>query len=341
MKEKLSPAIEAFTRFRASQSYSKATMRADGQVLSRFLSVNGNIWCHVITDRHVERHFEEASKSRGAASLQLDTNTLRMFFKWARHTGRMPVDCDPMFGRRSPRVTKRERNRVTVHQFPELLAAAEERTPRDRALVALLLYTLCRDTEITSLRVRDVDLEGGWLRVRVFKTHQEDTMPISEELDTELRKWLTHYTKQCGPLQPHWFLTPARGVFPVHDPETKRIVRHESHYRPERGISGAGRVVSPVLERMGFPVVDAQGKACGEGAHTIRRSGARALFDKLVGEGYDGAIRLVQSMLHHASLTQTERYIGITADRRSRDDVIRGKKMYNESTTENVVSIAR
>jgi integrase len=327
MKDLLSDAVDAYMRHRTSQNYSRGTLKVDTQVLKKFLSVCGNIYCHQITHRHVERHFEEVSKTRQAASLKNDHGVLVRFFKWARHTGRMPVESDPMFGRRQPKAVKRERNRLHVSRFGELLDAAEERDPRDRALCALLLYTLGRDSEITDLRIRDLDLQAGWLKVRIHKTGQEDTLPVSSELDREMRRWLTHYAHISGPLQPWYHLVPARGVFPIRS-EEGRILRHDSTYRPEKKIGGAGRIVNPILDNIGFPVTNENGKPCGEGSHTIRRSGARALFDDLVEGGYDHALRITQSLLHHASVTMTERYIGITADRRSRDDVIRGKQMY-------------
>lgn len=335
MKDLLSDSIDAYMRHRTSQNYSKGTLKVDRQVLTKFLAVCGNIYCHQITDRHVERHFEEVSKTRKAASLKNDHGVLVRFFKWARHTGRMSVESDPMFGRRQPKAVKRERNRLHVSRFPELLSAAEARDPRDRALCALLLYTLGRDSEVTDLRVRDLDLQAGWLKVRIHKTGQEDTLPISSELDTEMRRWLTHYSVIAGPLEPWFHLVPARGVFPIRS-EEGRIVRHESVYRPEKRIGGAGRIVNPILENIGFPVTDETGKPCGEGSHTIRRSGARALFDDLVEGGYDHSLRIVQSLLHHSSVTMTERYIGINADRRSRDDILRGKVMYHVDT-DNVV----
>ena len=339
MRELLSDGIDAYLRFRRSQNYSKGTLNSDQQVLKRFLAVNGNIWCHVITDKHVERHFEEASKTRQGASLKNDHGVLVRFLKWARHTGRMPVDSDPTFGRRQPKAVERERNRLPVHDFPRLLDEAEAKEPRDRALVAVLLYTLMRDSEVTSLRVRDVDLNGGWIRATIHKTHQEDLVPISSELDGELRCWLTRYTNMVGVLQPHYFLIPSRGVHPVHG-EGGRITHHASVYRPEKQIRAAGRIVTPLLERFGFPTVDQDGKPLNEGAHTIRRSGARALFDRLVEGGYDHGLRVVQSLLHHKSLTMTERYIGISADRRSRDEILRGHMMYPKEH-ENVIELVR
>jgi integrase len=337
MKDLLSDSIDAFMRHRTSQNYSKGTLKVDRQVLTKFLAVSGNIYCHQITHRHVERHFEEVSKTRQAASLKNDHGVLVRFFKWARHTGRMPVESDPMFGRRQPKAIKRERNRLHVSRFTELLEAAEARDPRDRALCALLLYTLGRDSEVTDLRIRDLDLGAGWLKVRIHKTGREDTLPVSAELDAEMRRWLRHYQSISAPLQPWYRLVPARGVFPVQD-ERGRILRHGSIYRPEKKIGGAGRIVNPILDSIGFPVLDESGKRCGEGSHTIRRSGARALFDDLVDGGYDHSLRIVQSLLHHSSVTETERYIGITADRRSRDDIIRGKVMYSVDS-ENVIQL--
>lgn len=339
MKQELSPAIEDFISWRRSQDLAKNTLAVDRQVLKRFLAVTGNIWCHQLEDRHVDRHFEVAARTRQASSLKNDHTVLNAFFAWARHTRRIPVDSNPMFGRRHPRRTEKEKNRVPVRDFPRLLDAAEARCPRDRALMALLLYTLQRDGEVTGLRYRDLDLQDGWLTTRIPKSRLEDRMPVCEELDHEMREWLKHYQEVIGhKIQPHYFLVPARGVSPVF--ENNRIVRHHTVYKPETRIRSAGPIVQPILESIDFPVVDEKGKKCGEGAHTIRRSGARALFDQLVESGYDHSLRLVQSMLHHKSIQMTERYLGITADRRSRDEIIRHKRMYAASD-ENVVRLAR
>lgn len=340
VRQELSPAIDDYSRFRQSQDYSKGTIRNDQLVLKKFLSINGNVWCHSLKDRHVERHFEEASRTRKPSSLRNDHQVLRAFFKWARATGRMPVDSDPMYGRRQPKPTRRERNRLHASEFPRLLDTAEARDPRDRAVVALLLYTLLRDSEISSLRIRDLDLNGGWLHARVHKTRQEDLMPVCAELDSEMRRWLTYYTTRAGHLNPGDFLVPARHANPVRDQGTGRITHHQSHYRPERQMGPVGVIVRPILEKIDFPVTDEAGKPLNEGAHTLRRSGARALFDDLIAKGDERALRVVQSMLHHSSSEMTERYLGITADRRSRDEIIRGQRMYSLDTG-NVVKLAR
>jgi integrase len=333
MKALLSDAIDDFMVLRASQDFSKRTLANERTVLKRLLAVNGNVWCHSITDRHVTRYFEEAGKTRSPNSQQLDHTVLGQLFEWMRHTRRMPLDVDPMVGRRRPKPRKRERDRIPVTEFPRLLEVAERRDPRDRMIVAVLLYTLVRERECSDIRLRDVDLAGGWLRIRITKTGQEDSMPICSELDSELRRWLSFYASEIGrSLEPSDFLVPRRystSILRGGGGENRgHITGHEMLYAPERPIARLGNAVRLVLEDFGFSMVDHMGTRKMEGAHTLRRSGARALFDRLAKDGYDHSLRVVQSMLHHASITQTEVYVGVTADRRSRDEILRGKPMY-------------
>lgn len=337
MRQYLSDAVDDYLRFRRSQDYSKGTIAHDRSILKKFLSSTGNLDTRQIEDRHVSAYFDKASLTRQPQSLRIDHNVLSKFFAWCRNTRRMPIDNDPLYGRRRPRDVKRERNRIPVSQFAQLLDEAGQREARDRAVVAVLLYTLLRDQEAASIRISDVDLAGGWIRARIHKTNVEDRIPISKELDGELRRWMAHYTERVGVLDPRFVLLPRRKTYPVNG-EGGRIVAVESIYQPELQMRALGRIVNPVLQRMGFPITDEQGRPIGEGAHTIRRSGARALFDSLANNGYDNSLRLVQSLLHHRSVTQTEAYVGVTADRRTRDEVLRGQEMYPMGT-ENVITL--
>lgn len=329
MKQQLSDAIEDYRSWRKSQDMAKGTLANDKVILTRFLTTVGNIYVSSITERHVTNYFSEVAKTRRPSSLKNDHQTLSSFFAWARHTKRMGLDIDPMFGRRLPKVRTRERHRIHVSDFPRMLEIAAERDHRDRAMVALLLYTLARDVEATDLRVGDVDLKAGYIIMRVPKSHLEDSMPISAELDHELRLWLTYYAEQVGELQPGYYLLPKRSARLTHrDPETGRVLGCEFMYHPTERMGPASKPLKPILEAVGVPVTDAQGRPLWEGAHTLRRSGARALFDHLAVEGYDQPLRVVQAMLHHKSIKDTERYIGISADRRTRDELIKGRAMY-------------
>lgn len=324
----LSDAIAAYERHRVSMDIAKSTIRAQRSVLNRFLAVTGNIWVHSITETHVTRYFEEAAKTKQPQSMRNDHEFLAGFFAWCRHHRFMAQENDPLWGRRKPKVVVRERNRIHVSKFGALLDAAEARSQRDRAVIALLLYTLGRDREIADLRIRDVGLDAGYLTMRIFKTGMEDSMPISSELDRELRTWLTAYTLKAGPLQPHWFLVPGRVTSPNRGAGGMISDNDEVYLKPESRIRQLHGIVKPILESIGFPTTDENGRPMGEGSHTIRRSGARALFDDLAADGYDHALRVVQSVLHHKSMTTTERYIGVSADRKSRDELLRGHVMY-------------
>lgn len=328
-QELLSDSIDAYERWRRSMDIAPNTLKQQRTSMKRFLLVTGNVYTHMLSDHHVTRFFEDLAKTKSPNSMRNDHTFLEGFFEWARRTKRMSLDNDPMYGRKAPKKRHRERSRIHVSKFPALLDAAGKRSPRDRAMIALLLYTLGRDQEIATIRMKDVDLEGGYLKVVVHKSKTEDRIPICSELDYELRQWLTAYTLDVGHLEPHYFLVPTRMTMRERDEATNRIVAHHHvSYKPEAKIPALARYVTPVLADIGFPVVGMDGKSLGEGAHTIRRSGARALFDRLAEQGYDRALRIVQSMLHHTSVSITEQYLGITADRRSRDEILRGQPMY-------------
>lgn len=340
-KALLSDAIDDFLVLRASQDYSKGTLANERTVLKRFLVTVGNVWVHSIGENQVTRYFEDAGKTRAPQTLQSDHTTLGLFFDWARKTKRMPMGTDPMFGRRRPKRRKKERNRIHVSRFPHLLDTAEAIDPRDRAVVAVLLYTLVRENEASDMRIGDLDLDAGFLTARITKSHTEDRMPVCAELDAELRRWLTIYSAQAKrPLRQTDYLLPARHSNGIVRTTGGRIEGHVMSYVPDQRIARLGRVAASVLNEFGFEMTDHAGRSKREGAHTIRRSGARALFDQLAECGYDHSLRIVQSLLHHASVSQTEAYVGITADRRSRDEILRGQMMFPAVENDNVLHLS-
>ena len=333
MRQELTPAIEDYERFRRSQNYSKNTIRNQNGALKAFLRVNGNIWCHQIDDRHVTRLFEELVKTRSSNSLGPVDSALRGFFDWCRQTRRMPSDRDPMFGRRPPKAVKRERQRVHRSKFGYMLDQAENISPWHRALTAVLLHTLLRDSEAASILLRDVDLDAGYIKVRIEKSSLEDRIPISRPLDRELRKWLTVYTQEVGPLQPHYFLLPARRATPIHG-KNRKFEKCVITLRPEKKVAATAKQIQRVLATVGIDISEK-----GEGAHTLRRSGARALFDALSEAHHPRPLRVVKDMLHHEQESTSERYIGAEADRLDRDACVRGQDVYGILDGEGVVRL--
>lgn len=297
------------------------TCANDAKALRKLLAWIGNVQPRSITGGHMDRYFLFRSGTLSANSLNTEAAIMRTFLEWARKRGYLARDQDPMSGVVAHKVPPVKRLLIPASRFPALLDGATH--PRDRISVALGMYLFVRASEIVTLRVGDVCLDRGTIDVVVHKTSQRDEMPICSELDHELRRWLTWYTSVIpGGLLGGHLLVPAKT-----SPRLTRTIDGPK-------VSDWG---TPIPDRrMGHPHAPVQRalSACGysekgEGGHTLRRSGARALYDRLAEEGHDRALRRVQAMLHHTTLSMTERYIGIDVDRRERNMILSGKPMFD------------
>lgn len=331
----ISDAAELFILSRASEGAAKNTLKGYRVNLNHLERCVGRKHVSALTVADIDSMFAELSPRLSDASINHLMASLSSFFKWCRSRGHMDLASEPLAGRRRRRLRRVERRRLTASQFPMLLAAAPH--PRDRMLLALGLYLMLRASEIVDLRVGDVNLDAGEVNVRIFKTRDADVMPISAELDRELRTWLTCYTEECGPLRSDWYLIPQRSR------STTRgyAGRIQSDWRsqrllPDQRLGKVEGIAQQALTSIGWDMRDTSGKSLWEGMHTLRRSGARALFDELVAQGYDGALRTVQTFLHHANSVMTERYLGLELDRNQRNQKFAGQPMFPSQEAGNV-----
>jgi integrase len=319
-------------------------VRNKRRTLDHFLTVVGNIQTRNVGPQHVDTFFAAMqSKHHSPGTLNNHLFTLRHYFKWCTRRKYRSVGDDPSAGRRPFKPPERRRLMIPRQDFGKLLDAATH--PRDRMVVALGLYLFLRQGEVASLRLGDVDLDEGTVHVTVHKTGQIDPMPITKQLDRELRRWFTWYSVDAGPLQPDWYLCPSKLPPKFASTGQRRlapVVRPTGNLRPTAKMTHVEDCAKRALLAAGFPIRDAEGKSTMEGIHTLRRSGARALFDDMAdNRGYDGAGRLVQAMLHHKNFTMTERYLQIDLDRKRRDDILRGQSMFTEVDTSNVVELRK
>jgi integrase len=315
-----------YAEWRTQQGYAEATLRNDKAAFARLIKILGEDapLASVTRDTCLS-----VLKTAGLTGQNSSVNTIHAglgaMLKWARIMKYLPVDFDPLYGMRYLPQPKKEMSRLSLDQFPLLLDSAEN--PRDRMVIAAGLYLLLRTSEIENLRIRDVNLNEGTINVTIFKTGDFDVMPISSELDVELRRWLKTYQEQCGELKPNWYLTPARD----------RVLTGDDYkYKPEQPIGRTQRYIQRALKNMGLEDVYAR-----VGIHMLRRSGARAWFDELNDQTVDGALKIVQAQLHHSSVVMTERYLGITADRTKRDRLLRGSSMFPSLAASNVIQLVR
>ena len=314
------------------------SIRNANRTCRMFLAHTGNIQVKHVTARHIDSFFAmRLTKGVVPETLNVELSMLRTMFKTARLRGMVPTHFDPTAHRRPLRTRQKAKRRIPATEFTRMLDSA--RHPRDRACLALSIYLLTRQSEMAYLRVGDVNLTNGEIAVTVIKTGKFDVMPICAELDTELRRWLTWYADKCGPLRDDWYLVPAKAA-PGANPGQKGFAGDLllSRIYPDRPIGRPEQIVQRALEACGYATRKGDGSSMRDGVHTLRRSAARELFDRLCEEGYDGAGRVVQSALHHASFRQTETYLGIELDQKKRDDLIRGKEMFPVSG-DNVVRL--
>ena len=320
-------ASEEYANHSKAKGLAPSTIRCRKTALRALWATVGDVRLRSITSKQIDEMF--ALNHWEPSTRNLRISNLKAFFSWARFRGYLPRDVDPMFGYRTRTVPEKPRTRITHQEWPRLFAATE--TTFERAVVATGLYLFLRASEQQALQFQHVHLEDGEIEVHRVKTKSWDTMPIALELDGYLREhmaWLSDYATT----------TPETYLFPI---RTKRLLRDEGgRILPGTGrldfsrpFNSPHRVVQRVLDRAGYPTK-------GEGEHTLRRSGARAYFDELSNDGYDRALRRVQSMLGHSQSNMTEVYLGLDVDRRERNTALRGKPMFATSSS-NVVSLGK
>lgn len=346
MRQLLDQAIDEYLEHRRHVGRSRGTIANDRQVLKGFLRSVGNIYCHSITEDHVERYWGESSQTR-EAGLHSTYFGLKGFFRWAKRKKRVAHNTDPMASIERPQPTVPEKARVPVQDFPRLLDACSH--PRDRAVVAVGLELFLRGSEMRRIRIGDVDLGQSRIRVHVSKKRApvSDRMPVSHRLDAELRSYLTYYANQQGDLSDHWYLLPAKEIQGGwdYDPATGCIRRHNQSaadpLKPEKPVRDTYEIAKRALSGIDFPIWDAtKGKSAREGIHTLRRSGARALFDELCDNPEcSDPLGVVKEMLHHETRAQTEDYIGVGLTRLQRDRMITGRRPC--APADNVVGLHR
>jgi len=319
---KLSQATTAFIEQR-SASKATATLRNYNTTLTRLQFIVGDIDITALDVEHVDRMVASMrEQGLSAGTINNSIGNLSTFCKWARARGHMSHSQDPISDRDPIREPPKALVWLPMSQFPHLLDST--RDPLDRMLIAMGLYTMCRQSEIVNVRLKDIDLDAGYIDVTIFKSGTTDRVPISCELDRELRRYLKWYQTELGrPLEEDFYLICGR----------KPVGFQKMGIDPYSWYKKSEEIVRRSLDRAGFKAPDRVG------VHFLRRSAARAAFDELVKTGYDGALRQVQTWLHHKHSTQTEHYLGLTLDRDARDKQVRGRPLFPSLEADNVVPL--
>ena len=206
---------------------------------------------------------------------------VRGFYKYLAGEKRIasnPIkDIDiPKTGRHLPAV-------ISVTEIEMLISACDSNTPkgmRNLAMMEIMYGAGLRVSELISLKVADVNLDSGLVRV-MGKGSKERIVPIGSKAQTATRLWL----EQGRPLElkkiPSDYLFVARAGHPMTRQAFWKIIKKYA------GLAGILRPVSP---------------------HTLRHSFATHLIEG----GAD--LRSVQTMLGHSDISTTQIYTHISRD---------------------------
>ncbi|MFN3566402.1 MAG: tyrosine-type recombinase/integrase, partial [Burkholderiaceae bacterium] len=118
--------------------------------------------------------------------------SFRRFYRWALREGR--IGADPTLRLANAKRPARFPKAISEAQVEVLLAAPDVETPlglRDRAMLELLYATGLRVSELVALRLIELSLADGLVRV-VGKGGRERVVPLGEEA----RRWVDRYLAQ-------------------------------------------------------------------------------------------------------------------------------------------------
>ena len=275
-------AIEAFlAEIRVERGLSPLTVAAYRRDLAQFASVAGGAWRN---DPEPVRDFINGLRRAGRrpSTQARKVAAIRSFYGFALREGLAQRDVAALLD--APRPGSYLPDVLAADQVARILdAPAPDQLVgiRDRAILELLYACGLRVSELTGLDTDRLDLPG--LQVRVIgKGNRERRVPMGEEARERLHRYLS------GPRAAWTAGKPSAAVFVSQ--RGARLAR-ESVYRLVRHwaqVAGVSARVTP---------------------HTFRHSFATHLLEG----GAD--LRVVQTLLGHASISTTQLYTHLTGER--------------------------
>lgn len=271
-------AVARFLRSLRERNASAHTVKAYAGDLQKFADYIGNAgWGQI---DHVRiRGFLSSLYERGLSktSVARTLAALRSLYRWLAREGEVDQNpaalvATPRLPKKLPRVpTIEEINSVLEGEMPEAAAWPQ----RDRLIFELLYGCGIRNSELTGIRLQDVNRSGEAILVR-GKGRKERYVPFGDAVKSALEAYLpARQQRLAGCRQP----APSLLINLRGGPLTSRSV---------------GRIVKRIAVAKGLPP-DVH-------PHTLRH----AFGTHMLEEGAD--LRAIQEMLGHERLSTTQRY---------------------------------
>lgn len=171
---------------RTVQSYTEAA-----EQLSDFLVRQGMPTAvDSIRREHVEAFLEDLDSRFRPATVAVRYKSLKQLFRWLIEEGE--ITSDPMARMRSPSVPEEPPEVLSTAELKALLKACEGTSltaRRDMAIVRVFIDTGARLSEVTNLKLEDVDLDDQTLRV-MGKGSRVRILPIGAKTTAAIDRYL-------------------------------------------------------------------------------------------------------------------------------------------------------
>ena len=228
-------------------------------------------------------------------------SALRAFFRFLGREGRS--EANPARAVATPRADRALPRTLSISEAAAVVEAGKDGetdlTARDRALLELLYATGLRVSELVALDLPDVDLASRQLRT-LGKGRKERIVPFGEKAAAALREYLQErVTGRSGGDDPG--VTRGRGG----RRPPREASASDALFRNSRGGRLTDRSVRRILDR----ALRVAGVTRHASPHALRHSFAT----HLLAAGAD--LRTIQELLGHASLSTTQKYTHLDAER--------------------------
>ena len=164
---------------------------------------------------HVAAWVEELQRRMAAPSIKLHLSGVRMLFDWLVLGQVIPLN--PASAVRGPKhsVRKGKTPVLTATEARDLLASIVTDTLtglRDRALIALMIYTFARVGAVVKMHTGDVFIQGSrtWVRLHE-KGGKHHEMPCHHKLESYLQDYAAALPSSLPPDPKAWLFPTAQG----------------------------------------------------------------------------------------------------------------------------------
>jgi integrase/recombinase XerD len=260
------------------------TISAYGRDLAVFLNFmeNRSLSLETVQSADVEAYLRELRETVSARSTARALSSIRMFFRFLIAERLREVNPARLID--SPKLERRLPGVLSAAEVERLLCSPSGDRPasvRDRAMLELLYATGLRVSELVGLRIRNVNLEAGFVRT-MGKGAKERVIPIGQKAIEAVREYLDR----------------GRSAFVKRGTGSELFLNHRG-----KAISRQGfwKIIKNHALRAGITK--------NLSPHSIRHSFASHLLEG----GAD--LRSVQFMLGHADIATTQIYTHVTRSR--------------------------